>query len=230
MVNTVLEHDNLSKLEDIMYPKHMKAGSYLFWEGDETGKLYYLRSGKARLTRTTEEGKDLILSILEQGDLIGELDGDGASHHSYNAEVTEDAEIGVIQQKDLEIILYQHGDFAIQFMRWMGLMNRVTESKFRDLMLFGKQGALASTLIRMSNTYGEKLADGIHVKHPFSNSDIANMIGATRESVNRMLSAFKSEGVIQSNHGELIIKDITHLRSLCNCPMNPPCPREICRL
>jgi CRP-like cAMP-binding protein len=85
----------------IMYPKRAAAGTYLFWEGEETGKPYYIRSGRVKLRKTTEDGKDLILSILQQGDMIGEMEGYGEFTHTYSAEVIADADIGVVQQKDL---------------------------------------------------------------------------------------------------------------------------------
>lgn len=222
--------DNSDKLQSIMYPERVAAGTYLFWEGDESGKLYYIRSGRVKLRKTTEEGKDLILSILQKGDLVGEIDAYGNTYHSYSAEVVEDAEIGILQQKDLEILLYQHGDFAIQFMKWMGLTHRKAQSKFRDLLLFGKLGALASTLIRMSNTYGSHCADGIRFDVKLNNTEIANMIGSTRESVNRMLSTLKDEGTISIKNGQIVIHCMDELRRICKCPTYPVCSVEICRL
>jgi CRP/FNR family transcriptional regulator len=227
---SIFSGDNLDKLQSIMYPKRMKVGTYLFWEGEETGKLYYIRSGRVKLRKTTEEGKDMIFSILQKGDLIGDVDGYGDSFHSYSAEVIEDADIGIIQQRDLEIILYQHGDFAIQFMKWMGLTHRTTQSKFRDLLLFGKTGALASTLIRMSNTYGVMCADGIRLELQLTNTEMADLIGATRESVNRMLCTLKDEGTITITNGQIFIQHLDALRRTCNCPTYPACPKEICRL
>ena len=225
-----ISNDNFTKLEGIMYPKHTEAGDYLFWEGDETGKLYFLKSGRVKLRKTTDDGKDLIISILQKGDLIGEMDEDDKSMHSYSAEVMEDAEIGVIQQKDLEVLLYQHGEFAIQFTKWLAMKHKTTESKFRDLMLFGKNGALASTLIRMSNSFGVMCADGIRIDLKINNTEMADMIGSTRESVNRMLNALKEEGTIDMKNGKIIIRNLKNLRGVCNCPDYPACPIEICRL
>ena len=74
-------------------------------------------------------------------------------------------------------------------MKWMGIHHRITQTKFRDLMMYGKPGALTSTLIRLSNTYGQHQADDtILINKKITHTDLSNMIGATRESVNRMLS------------------------------------------
>ncbi|QGQ98715.1 Crp/Fnr family transcriptional regulator [Paenibacillus psychroresistens] len=222
--------ENFARLQSIMYPKQIARGAFLFWEGDLADKLYYLRSGQIHLTKSTAEGKDLILSILQKGDLIGEIDGSEETLHSFSAIAIEAADIGVIHKKDLDILLYRHGDFAIQFIKWMGLTHRTTQSKFRDLLLFGKPGALASTLIRMSNTYGEKLLDGIHLKLKLTNTEMADLIGTTREGVNRILNTLKDEGTISLVKGNIVIHRLEDLRKMCNCPTSPPCPTAICRL
>jgi CRP-like cAMP-binding protein len=147
--------------------------------------------------------------------------------YTFNAELLKDSVIGVIQQKDLEILIYQHGDFAVQFMKWMGLLNRTTQSKFRDLMLYGKTGALASTIIRLSNSYGKMQGDGIRIGIHLTNTDLANLIGTTRESVNRLLSSYRDDGVISYDQGHLVIHKLNVLQGICHCG---DCPREICRI
>lgn len=72
----------------------------------------------------------------------------------------------------------------------MGQMHRVTQSKFRDLMLFGNPGALCSTLIRLSNTSGEESGRHILISKKLTNSELGELIGATRESVNRLFLTF----------------------------------------
>ncbi|MEX2462349.1 MAG: Crp/Fnr family transcriptional regulator [Paenibacillaceae bacterium] len=222
--------ENFNRIQGIMYPKQIARGAFLFWEGDLADKLYYIRSGQIHLTKSTAEGKDLILSILQKGDLIGEIDGSEETLHSFSALAVEAVDIGVIHKKDLDILLYRHGEFAIQFIKWMGVAHRSTQSKFRDLLLFGKPGALASTLIRMSNTYGEKHGNGIHLKLKLTNSELADLIGTSREGVNRILNTLKIEGTISLEKGQIIIHRIEDLRKMCNCPTFPTCPVNICRL
>lgn len=225
-----LSKAHFDRFVGLMTERSAQAGTRLFWEGETAGKLYYIMSGQVKTKKTTEEGKDLVLSVLGPGDLFGEFGAYGDTTHSYCAEVFEDAEIGIVQERDLEALLRQDGEFAVQFMKWIGLMNRIVQSKFRDLLLYGKPGALASTLIRMSNTYGAPDKDGIRLDLRMTNSDMAELIGTTRESVNRMLSALKDEGTIAISDSRIVIRRLDDLRRICNCPSYPACPREICRL
>lgn len=72
--------------------------------------------------------------------------------------------------------------------------------------------------------------EGIRLNIKLTNADIADMIGATRESVNRMLSAFKEDGILDMKNGKMVIRRLEDLRYVCNCPKYPACPKEICRI
>lgn len=218
---------NFDKLKSIMYAKQAKKGEYLFWEGDLADRLFYVMKGEIRITKMSETGKSFILYLHQAGDLFGQMDPFLHSVQSFSAEVTADCEIGVIQRKDLEVLLWQHGDLAIEFMKWMGLMHRMTETKFRDLMMYGKPGALCSLLIRLSNSYGIPKGDHTLINYKINNSEMADMIGSTRESVNRMLSDMKKEDAVEFHNGQIVIKNATYLRDICHCEN---CPLEICRM
>ena len=230
-IGNFFSKDQFARFQELMYPKRVKTGSYLFWEGEPAGKLYYIQSGRVKLRKVMEDGKEFILSILQAGDLLCEPeDGLEDVKYNYSAEVIEDAQLGVIQWKDLEILLYRHGDFAVRFMNWMAMARRVSESKFRDLLLFGKPGALASTLIRLSNSYGIMCAEGIKIDLKLTNSELAAFIGTTRESVNRMLSGLKDEGTIDIRKGYIYVMNLSALRATCQCPACPGCSQGLCRI
>ncbi|MGN7357566.1 Crp/Fnr family transcriptional regulator [Paenibacillus sp. SAF-054] len=218
---------NLDRLMVLMKERIVPEGSHLFWEGDVSDKLFYVKRGRIKLTKSTDEGKELILYMYQTGDMVGQADPFFSSKHSFTAEVLEESEIGVIDQKDLEVLICQHCDFAIDFMKWMGIHHRLTQTKFRDLMMYGKPGALCSTLIRLGNTYGEKHGDTILIHKKITHTDLSNMIGATRESVNRMLSDLRKKDAVEYENGMIVIKDLGMLQDICHCEM---CPNEICRI
>ncbi|EPY13989.1 MULTISPECIES: Crp/Fnr family transcriptional regulator [Paenibacillus] len=219
---------NVERLINIGKERTYPDSSHLFWEGDLSDKLFLLKSGRVKITKSTDEGKELILYMYQAGDLVGQVDPFHSTKHTFTAEVLEEAEVLLIEQKDIEILICQHCDFSIDFMKWMGIHHRLTQTKFRDLMMYGKPGALCSTLIRLSNTYGEELEDGgLLINKKITHTDLSNMIGATRESVNRMLSDLRKRDVIEYENGMIVIRELEHLREVCHCEM---CPNEICRI
>ncbi|MCL6458918.1 MAG: Crp/Fnr family transcriptional regulator [Gorillibacterium sp.] len=223
----VFSPENFKLIEEIMYETKVAAGTHLYWEGDVADKFFYIKRGSAQITKSNDEGKLFILYMHLNGDLFGQLDGLQSSTHSMNGEVTEDSVICHILNKDLEVLMWQHGSLAVEFMKWMGMMHRMTQTKLRDLMMFGKPGALSSTLIRLANTYGTPRGDAILITRKLTNTELADMIGATRESVNRMLSDLKRDGIIEQENSFLIIHKLAALREICQCEN---CPVNICRI
>lgn len=214
-------------LESIMHSKKVEKDHYLFVDNDPADRLYYLRKGQIKITKMNEEGKELVLYIFQEGDLIGELGNSLNSLYNYSARATRGCDVGVIQQKDLERMISQHGEVAVEFMRWMSNMHSITRSKFRDLMLYGKKGALCSTLIRLANSYGIMKQEGIVLSERFTNTDLAELIGTSRETVNRMLNQLKKDGAITFKDGTFTIISLEYLKTACSCE---DCPIEICRI
>ncbi|MBP1153716.1 MULTISPECIES: Crp/Fnr family transcriptional regulator [unclassified Paenibacillus] len=219
--------ENVERLTGIMYSKKVQKGSGLFWEGDKAEYLYYIKQGRVKITKSADNGGSLTLYLHHVGDLIGYGDGMTDSAYLLGAEAIEDCDLGLIQRKDLEVLLWQHGDLAVEFMRWQGMMHLLTQTKFRDLMMFGKPGALCSLLIRLNNSYGEPFGEYSRISVKLNNTEMSEMIGATRESVNRMLSDLKKQNTIDIVNGHFIIKDLAYLRDICHCEN---CPKHICRV
>ncbi|MFS1513985.1 Crp/Fnr family transcriptional regulator [Chengkuizengella sp. SCS-71B] len=226
-ISLFLSDENVDRLKSVMYSHHFLQQQYLFREGEPARKLFYVNEGQVKIYKLTDDGKELILYILQEGDMFCEFGGLGDLNFSYSAQALTNCNIGMIEHSDLEMIIYQHGDFAVEFLKWMSLWHRKTESKFRDLLLFGKGGALASTLIRLSNSYGRLTEDGIVLDVKLTNTDIANLIGTTRESVNRLLNKHKDDGIISMKNGTITIHKLNDLRAIVSCP---DCPIEICRI
>ncbi|WP_018755086.1 Crp/Fnr family transcriptional regulator [Paenibacillus terrigena] len=224
---SVFSDTNFNRLSVVMKERIFPEGSHLFWEGDPTDKLFYISKGRVKITKSTDEGKELIMYMYQAGDLVGNVDPFNQGKHSFTAEVMEETEIGIVEQKDLELLLCQHCDFSIEFMKWMGQHHRLTQTKFRDLMLYGKPGALCSTLIRLSNSYGEPHGEHTIINKKVTHTDLSNMIGATRESVNRMLSDLRKKDAIEYEGGLIVIKDVAQLQEICHCEK---CPLSICRI
>lgn len=219
--------ESMNRLKDIMYMEQYQTDSHVFWEGDMSNCLYFLQEGKIKLTKLNEFGKNLTLAIYFSGDLFGEYDPSSVHLSSFTAQVIEDSHIGIIQQNDLELLLKEDHLFAAEFTQWQSQMRWYVQFKLRDLLLYGKNGALASTLVRAANTYGIQQDDSIIISEKITNYDLAKLIGATRETVNRLLTGFKKAGLIQTTNGRIEINDIEGLKEINRCEK---CPVNICRL
>lgn len=224
---THLSSKCMKKLHDNMYVEKFSSEARIFWEGDPNDKLFFVLEGTVKLTKLSEDGKDLTLHYFFPGDLFGEFDPMHKQTSALTAIAADECVIGVIQQADLEVLLWQDGDLAIEFAQWQSHMQHYTQLKLRDLLFHGKNGALAAMLVRAANTYGIKSGNRVVISKKFTDSELANLIGASRETVNRMLKSFKKDGMIKCEQGIIEILNLAALKKLCHCE---ECPVGICRL
>jgi len=116
---------------------------------------------------------------------------------------------------------------SIALIKLIGMHMRKQHLKFRDLVLYGKKGALYSTLIRLANSYGMETDEGILISVPLTNQELANYSASARESLNRMLADLRKSGVIAMRGHLILIKDIDFLKEEIHCEN---CGKEICNI
>jgi CRP-like cAMP-binding protein len=208
--------------------RKIEKGTFLFQEGSSAEELYIVQSGILQISKIIPDGRELTLRMCSRGDFVGELDlFSSKPRYLLSARVSESGEVAVIKKEVLEEKLSKDLTLALEFMKWMSQQIRKTQTKFRDLVLHGKKGALFSTLIRMSNSHGMKTNKGILIELPLTNQELANFCGTSREVVNRLLSDLRKAGILSIEKGAITIHDIEYLKGKIDCE---DCPTEICKI
>ncbi|MEH7381738.1 Crp/Fnr family transcriptional regulator [Bacillus sp. JJ1533] len=207
---------------------HLEKGSYLFREGMKASELYLILSGRVRVSKGTSDGSELSLRICSQNEIVGELTlFTDEPKYLFDCLLLEDSEIAVIPKDELERKLFENTNLAFEFMKWMSDHFRKTQTKFRDLVLLGRKGALYSTLVRMTNSYGIQTDNGILIDLHLTNQELANFCATTRESVNRMLHDLRAMGVITVYRGYITIHDLAYIKREIQCE---ECPAKYCSI
>src|SRR5690606_32475614 len=222
-----LSPDQLQRLKDHMVWKKVQAGSPIFQAEDPAEFLYYIEQGCVKTMKTTSDGQEITFGLKGGGDLLGLVDllSDSVQTYGHNAVAFTDTLLGVIHKNDLDALLVQYPSLSFAFMQWMALEQRIMQTILRDIVLYGKPGALCSILIRLANSYGQPTDRGIRISLRLTNQELPHLTGATRESVNRVLCRLKSQRVISLDHGHLVIHDLERLRNEARCE---ECPLEVC--
>lgn len=206
----------------------MTKGTFLYQAGMTANEVYIIISGKIQISKISADGRELSLRICSTNDICGELSiFTHSPKYMLNALVIDDAEIAAVKKDTLEKEMLRNGSLAFEFMKWMSDHSRKTQTKFRDLVLNGKKGALYSTLIRMTNSYGVHLSDGILIDLPLTNQELANFCGTSRESTNRILNELKRENIISVAKGKIVIHDLQFLKDEIGCE---DCPIIYCNI
>jgi CRP-like cAMP-binding protein len=208
--------------------KHMEKGRYLFHESTPASDLYYIINGKVEVSKVVPDGRELTIRISSENDLVGETVLFSQNpKYMMNAKMMEDGTVAVISKEALEDKIASDSHLAVEMMTWLSAQNRKNQAKFRDMLLHGKKGAFYSTLIRLSNSYGTEAEDGKVINLPFTNQELANFCGTSREVVNRMLAQLRKNNVISIKKGRITILDFDYLKQEIDCEN---CPIEICTI
>lgn len=216
------EHGLLVKVE---------KGNHIFHEGESAGDLFYIQNGSIQISKETENGKELTFRVCGKKSIIGECSLFGpTTFHSNTAKAITNSEIRILSKHVLEMILTEQPSLMIEYLKWIQNENLKNQSLIRDLVIHGKKGALFSTLIRLSNTYGKQINgddNQIFIDIHLTNTEVANLCSTSREMINRMLNDLKKQKIITFEKGLITILDLNYLKQEIACEN---CPASICRI
>lgn len=135
LISTELEQLILQKSTEKKYVK----SDYLFMERQKADQLYLIHSGKIRIGKYTEDGREITFEIAKKGDIIGEAILFSGSNHLTNAFVLEEAVVGVVEKSEIEEELERQPKLSIEYIKWMGENLQKNQTKIRDMILYGKK-------------------------------------------------------------------------------------------
>lgn len=182
-------------------PTVLKAGTYLYREGDEVERVYQVISGVVRLTRMLEDGRRQVIAFGYPGDIIG-FPADGCHHTDCDALV--DATLCAYSRAALD---HGDGDPELHMALLQAALHEISAMQDHVMMLGRKSAAekVASFLNVLTRRYGEEIGAYRQIDLPMSRSDIADFLGLTTETVSRAFTALRKAGVIALDGAQTII-------------------------
>lgn len=210
-----LNDKELNELTNLISKKSYNKGELLFSEGEIFDKLFIINNGSIKVYKYTKEGKEQILYILKEGEFLGDLNLLKKDIFQFSATTLESTEMCIIHKNDFDTLIKTNPEISIKVLEYAH--DRITslEKLVQTLTTKDVEVRLASLLINLSQTFGNKTTNGIEINLPLTREDMANFIGVSRETISRKLSYFQSEDIIETFENKLIIiKDISSLREL----------------
>lgn len=177
--------------------------------------IYFVKTGRVKVSALSADGKEQILALLEPGDLFGALTPD-ESTKLKQVEAFDPSVVCHLPPDLFEDVLRQAPEVAVQVVRILAQRLQTTEREVRDLAFRDVPGRLASLLLRPSEEYGERDERGTRLSFRLTHQDLARMIGSTRETVTTTLNRFLEEGLIAVDHRIVIVLHQERLRALAD--------------
>jgi len=206
-----LDPDELELLCENSYAKLYEKDEVIFFENDSVKKLYFLINGKVKLSMLSAEGKEKVLTILQEGDIFGELSLFDEDPHPLTAEVMDDARLLIIPWNEMEKMIINKPSLAIKIIEALSKKTRLLTSQVRELVFQDAAGRLASLLSRLAEDFGREIEGGTVIDLVLTHQEIANLIGSSRVTVTKLINKFIDEGMITIKKRKIIIIDFESL-------------------
>jgi CRP/FNR family cyclic AMP-dependent transcriptional regulator len=186
----------------------------IVYSADESdGMVYFLDEGKVRLCKVTEDGREVTLAVLSEGEIFGELGSiEDASCDTF-AEALEETRVYCIPRAEFEAFCMKSPRVALSVIAELADRLRRRESQIEDLVFRSVSERVASTLLRLAADHGRVSRRGITIDLRLTHKDIANMVASTRETVTGVLSGLRKLGAIEMDHKRVLISDGDILRN-----------------
>ncbi|HRD83074.1 MAG: response regulator [Saprospiraceae bacterium] len=206
-INEAKGYEELKKLSLERRIKHYKKREVIFEEGDYPRYLYFVNSGKVKVFKTNEDGKEYIIDIFMDGDFVGYNDLIRDTKYAEGASALEDTDISLIPREDFVALLHANRDVASQLIKM--LANNVTEKEEQllNLAYHSVRKRVANAILLLSEKEGDAEINILR-------DDLARIVGTAKESVIRMLTEFKEDGYIEINDGAIVLKNKHKLENL----------------
>lgn len=208
---------------------NVEKGMRIFQEGERCNSLFLIKSGNVQIGKKAPSGKELTIRICGTNSIIGEnLVFAPYPFHTTTAQALVDSELLAIHPNILEKHFINNYSMLTAYLNWLQTENLKNQSRLRDLVLYGKQGALYSTLIRLSNTYGEFCSlNEINIMLALTPIDLANLCATSPDLIKIMLKELCEKKIIKIEENYITVLNMDYLKHNIECSN---CPLEICRI
>jgi CRP/FNR family transcriptional regulator/CRP/FNR family cyclic AMP-dependent transcriptional regulator len=201
-----LEDEDLESLIAVANRRKYPKDGVIFFENDLGDALYMILSGRVKVTILSDDGREIILAILSDADFFGEMSLLDNEPRSATAIALQETEIVVLHQRDFLTIVEKRPRVLINLLSVLSSRLRKANQQIGNLALHDVYGRVARILLEMASENGTRQPDGrVTFRRP-THQEIANMIGATRETVSRMISDLHRQGYIEIAGKDVIIQ------------------------
>jgi len=206
-----LNEKKLKALEACLIKRKYAKGQVVFHKGDESGGLYIVKTGRVKVFLPSTQGEEIILAILSSGEIIGELSLLDNTKRSATISVIEDCEVLYLSRNDFLNFLATDFDAVLNLFSMITKRLRDTNDQLEESYFLDITSRIARKILALSKQFGVEEKGIIRIAVKITQKDLAAMIGATRESVNKQLSLLKKNGLIERENGYITILNLERL-------------------
>jgi CRP-like cAMP-binding protein len=203
------------KLNEFVDGRHVdcyKKRQRIFSEGNHPIRLYFVQRGKVKLFKTNDDGKELIIRIVNEGEFFGYTAMFEGCVYKESADALEDSEIATIPRNEFEELLHCHSDVSRKFIKMLASDISEKEEQLLHIAYNSLRRKVADALLSVHKTYHTAPDGDIYL----SRENLAALAGTATESLIRTLTSFKAEHLIDIKDGRITILNYPKLDRMAN--------------
>ena len=203
----------MKEIDSLIMERTYQRGRIIFVEDEPGEAVFFLGSGRVKISKQSDDGREQILHFIHPGEVFGEVVLFDGGPYPATSEAVEDSKIGLIRNSDMERITLANPDIALGMLKIMSRRLRMAQKQINDLALMDTSRRMASTLLFLAAEQGVSCQEGTAIDMSLTNQDLASMIGTSRETANRILSDMRRQKAILVDKKQIIITDMRRLKT-----------------
>jgi CRP/FNR family transcriptional regulator/CRP/FNR family cyclic AMP-dependent transcriptional regulator len=207
-----LPADELTYLSRGLRRRSFRRNEVIFHRDDPGTMLFIIRRGRVKISLQNEDGSEVTLALFGPGDFFGEMSLLDDLPRSATATALEATEVVTLGREQFLAAVEQHPQIAAQVMAALSWRLRNADQMIEDIITRDISARLARKLVELGEQHGTPVTDGIEVSAHLTQQDLASMVGATRESVNKVLRAYIVRGWVTVDGHRMVIHNMEELR------------------
>ncbi len=207
-----LNDDEIHALTAVARTRRFRAGEVIFHRDDPGQVLYIIKEGKVKICLISTDGQEFSFIVFGKGEYFGEfalLDG---LPRSADAVALENVVCYTVQRSDFHNVIMKNPKIAIQVLEVLVKRLRTTDQQVEDLIFLDVYGRVAKKLLELAEMHGTKVEDGTRIDVRLTQQELASMVGASRESVNKVMGYFMDRGVISTDKHRITLRSLADLQ------------------
>lgn len=200
-----LDDRQLGAIGEVARNKSIKRKEELFHKGDDGRQLYIIVSGKLKALTTSVDGDDVVFSIMGPGEVFGEVALLGATPRTATVSAIEKCELLVVDRRDFMAFLNSHPDIAVKMLQVLSARLKRVSELVEDTLFLNLPLRLAKKLTSLARAYGQRVDGGLRVDLKLSQEEWGDLVGATRESINKQVRQWVDQDIVRVDKGYIVI-------------------------
>lgn len=209
-----LDSAQIDALARMAVRKTYRTREIVLRKGDPAMQIYVIAKGRLKAITAGAEGRQAALSIMGPGEVFGEVAVLDGEPRSATITALEPCELIILNRNEFYHFLERNPSAAIGLLQVLARRLRRLSERVEDSTFLEIPGRLAKALVRLAQRYGRDVGDGTRIELKLSQQELGDLVGATRESVNKQLRAWQSEGLLEQQKGRVILKDVEAFETL----------------